>query len=198
MRFIFAFLIGMQVFMLVGCVPQAAPKAGGPKIQGVLGEGPISDLDIPTLEQKLSADLTLPADKERPLKIAKTAHTKKVSYVLYKMLNNDGLAIVTKQGANVKILERIPILEGDPNRNLVTFNTIVAGNPWDPDNGVLFGTVHNQHIKQVEASFRDATKVTQDVSQSRGFIIIRPGTDTRFVQIRAYSEGGLFWTQDTR
>jgi hypothetical protein len=137
-------------------------------------------------------------DRDRPLKLVQTAHTKKVSYVLYSMPNNDGLAIVSKQGPDVRVLNRIPIVPGDPERKLVSYNTIVAGNPWDPDNGVLFGMVYNPYITHIEAFFRDTTKVKVDVTNPRGFIIVRPGTDTRFVHINALGNGGLWWTQDTR
>lgn len=197
--FLRLFLIGMQITLLVGCstVPQAFPKTG-PKALSEANQGPISDLDLPVVERQLSGETKATADTRPVIQVAQTVHTQKVSYVLYRMRNNDGLAVVTKQGPNVRILERIPIISGDPRNNLVTYNTIVAGNPWDPDNGVLFGVVHNPYIKTIEAAFRDTTRVKADVSQSKGFIFVRPGTDTRFVQITAFGDGGMWWTHDTR
>ncbi|BCJ88065.1 LPS-assembly lipoprotein LptE [Effusibacillus dendaii] len=200
MRYVPSLLIGLAMVMLTGCgTPnQTAPKAKGLNIQAVGEQGPISDSDIPAVEQQLRNDIKIKTLDERPLKITQTAHTKKVSYVLFSMPNNDGLAVVTKQGGSVRILERLPIVSGDPKTNLVSYNTIIAGNRWDPDNGVLFGMVYNPYITGIEAYFRDTTKVKVDVKQSRGFIIVRPGTDTRFVQINAIGEGGLWWTSDSR
>ncbi|MFC4769050.1 hypothetical protein [Effusibacillus consociatus] len=200
MRFMTVLMLLAGLTVLAGCnnPKQALPKVGGPAIQGVIGEGPISELDLPIVERQLLEGMKIRAAGERPLKIVQTAHTSRVSYVLYSMPNNDGLAVVSKQGPNVRILNRIPIVPGDPNKNLVSYNTIVAGNPWDPDNGVVFGIVYNPYIKTIEAFFRDTTKVKVDVTNPRGFIIIRPGADTRFVQINAIGDGGLWWTQDTR
>ncbi|WP_018131225.1 hypothetical protein [Effusibacillus pohliae] len=198
MRYLIHCLLVVALIMLPACARQAVPKTGGPAIQGVIGQGPVSELDLPVVERLLADHMKLSADRARSLQIRQTAHTRRVSYVLYSIPNNDGLAVVTKQGGNVRILERIPIPPGDPQDQLVTYNTIIAGNPWDPDNGVLFGTVHNPYIKSIEAYFRDTTKIKADVTQSRGFIIIRPGTDTRFVQINAIGDGGLWWTKDTR
>ncbi|GAX90632.1 hypothetical protein [Effusibacillus lacus] len=196
------FGIGLLVCLIVlgGCnnPPQALPKTGGPVIKGVIGQGPISELDLPSVERQLLDQAGIREDTERPLVIRQTVHTKRVSYVLYSMPNNDGLAVVTKQGNEVKILERIPVPPGDPNMNLVSYNTIIAGNPWDPDNGVLFGMVYNPYITSIETFFRDTSKERIDVTNSRGFIVIRPGTDTRFVQINAIGKGGLWWTKDTR
>lgn len=199
-RFLSLILLVLSLSVVTGCnnPKQAAPKAGGPAIQGVLGAGPISDLDIPEVQRQLAESMRLRPNNDRALRIVQTAHTKKVSYVLYSMPNNDGLAIVSKQGPDVRILNRIPIIPGDPEKRLVSYNTIVAGNPWDPDNGVVFGMVYNSYITGIEAYFRDTTKVKVDVANQHGFIIVRPGTDTRFVQINAIGDGGLWWTEDTR
>lgn len=194
LRFIFA----LQLILLAGCVPQALPKTGGPKTMSEVSQGPISELDVPVVERQLAGIAGTAAGTQAAVQIVQMAHTKKVSYVLYRMRNQDGLAVVSKQGPDIRIHERIPVAAGDPRNNLVTYNTIVAGNRWDPDNGVLFGMVHNPYIKSIEAAFRDTTRVKTDIAQSGGFIFIRPGTDTRFVQISAFGEGGMWWTQDTR
>lgn len=198
MKVLYRFLIGIQLILLAGCVPQAMPKSGGPKAMSEVSKGPISELDLPVVERQLLGDSRMATDQRPSVQIVQTVHTNKVSYVLYRMRNNDGLAVVTKQGPDVRVLERIPLPAGDPRNSLVTYNTVVAGNPWDPENGVLFGMVHNPYIKTIEAAFRDTTRVKADVSQSKGFIFIRPGTDTRFVQINAFGDGGMWWTQDTR
>jgi hypothetical protein len=191
-------MLAIQLLLLVGCVPQALPKTGGPKTMSEVNQGPISELDLPVVERQLAGEARAAADTRTAVQIVRTVHSKKVSYVLYRMRNNDGLAVVSKQGPDVRIRERIPVITGDPRSNPITYNAIAAGNRWDPDNGVLFGIVHNPYIKSIEAAFRDTTRVKTDVSQSRGFIFVRPGTDTRFVQISAFGDGGMWWTHDTR
>lgn len=199
MRLFSAVVLGILI-ALTGCSPadQATPKEKkGPATQSV-GKGPISELDLPLVERQLLSEIRLASTKDRPLQIRQMAHSKRVSYVLYSLPNNDGLAVVTKQGPDIRILERYAIRPGDPQSNLVSYATILPGNPWDPDNGVLFGRVYNPYVKSIEAFFRDTTKFRADVTDSRGFIIVRPGTDPRFVQINAIGDGGLWWTKDTR
>lgn len=184
------------ILLLAGCNPGQANTSQHSQTQ-ILSSQPLGLHDWPAIKRGIAASLKLTASNEDALRLMTQLNSGPISYVLYNYPNHEGLAIATKKRDAITILEpMLPVYK--KGAEMVSFNTITPGNPWDPNNGVIYGVVRNSYITGVQVQYRDATIVNQDVSHTRGFIMVRPNTDPRFVLVNAFGRGGLWWSRDLR
>ncbi|MBL0386302.1 hypothetical protein JJB07_06495 [Tumebacillus sp. ITR2] len=201
-RLLFAALLTAAV-TLSGCGKQNDVHEGA-KIQEVQNEGvtsPLRQNDLKTFEVELFRTLSVPTASQKDFRILDTKDTPLGTYVLYSIPNNDGLAFAGRRANGSVHLYQAhwPLTVTDPAQDLVVVRAIPPNSGINNGYGVLAGRVYNPFIETIEVNYRDGKKERLDVSHSRGFILVRPGFDSRFVQVRGFSfNGNPYWNIDAR
>lgn len=176
----------------------------GAKIQEVQNGGrtaPLALNDLKTFEVELFRTLSVPPASQKDFRILDTKSTPIGTYVLYAIPNNDGLAFAGRRpdGSVVLYQAHWPLTVTDKTKDLIVVRAIPPNSGINNGYGVLAGRVYSPYIESVEVNYRDGKKERLDVSHSRGFILVRPGFDSRFVDVRGFSfNGNPFWHIDAR
>ena len=187
-----------------GCAPQATPqKEKGTQILATPADGtkPLGPKDLKTFEVELFRQLSVPAESQQEFRILETKSVENGSYVLYSLPHNDGLAFAGRRDDGSVVLYKAhwPLAVTDDRQDLVVVRAVPPNNAVNPPYGVLAGRVYSPFIETIEVNYRDGRKERLDVTNSRGFILVRKSFDPRFVQVRGYGmNGNPYWSLDTR
>ncbi|PWK13916.1 hypothetical protein [Tumebacillus permanentifrigoris] len=201
-KLLFAALLTVSV-ALSGCGKNSDVQQGA-KIQQVQNGGltsPLRSTDLKSFEVELFRTLTVPTTSQKDFRILDTKDTPNGTYVLYTIPNNDGLAFAGRRadGSIVLYQAHWPLTVSDPSQDLVVVRAIPPNSGINNGYGVLAGRVYNPFIDTIQVDYRDGKTERLDVSHSRGFILVRPGFDSRFVQVRGFGfNGNPYWNVDTR
>jgi len=166
-----------------------------------LGTQPLRTADTRTFQTELFRHLRVAPDLQREFRVLTTANTPNGSYLLYSLPNNDGVAFAGRQADGKIALYKAhyPLTPTDATADPVVVRAIPPNNNINPGYGVLAGRVYNPHIETIEVNYRDGRRERIDVTHTRGFVLVRKGFDTRFVQVRGFGMGGNpYWQIDTR
>ncbi|KEO81068.1 hypothetical protein [Tumebacillus flagellatus] len=162
---------------------------------------PLQQTDLQTFEVELFRTLSVPTDSQKDFRILDTQDTPLGTYVLYSIPNHDGLAFAGRRAdGSVQLYQaHWPMTVTDPAQDLVVCRAIPPNSGINNGYGVLAGRVYNPFIETIEVNYRDGKRERLDVSHSRGFLLVRPGFDSRFVQVRGFGfNGNPYWNLDAR
>jgi hypothetical protein len=198
-------LLVAALLFLGGCSSQASPDAQekGAHILATPEHGtmPLGPNDLKPFEVELFRQLSVPPDTQKDFRILQTKSVPNGSYVLYALPHNDGLAFAGRRddGSIVMYKAHWPLAVTDEHQDLVVVRAVPPNNAVNPPYGVLAGRVYSPYIETIEVNYRDGRKDRVDVTNTRGFIMVRKSFDPRYVQVRGYGmNGSPYWSLDTR
>jgi len=162
---------------------------------------PLLSQDFASFEAELFRSLNISPDLQKQFRILETQDTANGTYVLYSLPNHDGMAFAGRHADGRVLLYKThwPLVATDSAQDPVVVRAVPPNNNINPGYGVLAGRVYNPFIETIEVHYRDGHKERVDVSHTRGFLLVRPAFDPRFVAVRGYgTNGNPYWTIDTR